>query len=191
MLLLLGFFVGAEVLESPAANYPSSVGVFGSSLLGGGLSYQRWSGPWGFSVTAGGNAQPATYYNSTASAQVPTGYYNWSYNLELQGTYKLYSSDFWNWLSGDLFAYAMLGHKGAQSAVMTYNSTTNPTTGATTSQLSSVSAGDFIPYFDAGAGIGYELTLFQHFSIPLEFGYTVEWPLRFEFTAAGGLRYRY
>jgi hypothetical protein len=51
--------------------------------------------------------------------------------------------------------------------------------------------GDLEQAVAAGLGIGYEIVLFRHFSLPLQFGYQVEWPFRVDFCFSGGLRYRY
>jgi hypothetical protein len=142
-------------ISSPAADFPSSVGVYASSWSGGGLSYQRWYGSFGYAVTAGGYANPSTDDTGTSR-----DYFNWSYNVELDLQYRLFASNFWNWLSGDLFAYATVSHKGERWDI--YDTSTN----------AYVRRGDFSPVVSAGVGIGYEIVVFRHFSIPLMFGYT-------------------
>jgi len=179
----------APELTSPAVDYPNAAGAFGSSLLGGGLSYQHWFGPFGIAVTAGGLAYPyTTYYGiAEASAALAAGdFLIWNYNVQLEVMYRLYASNIWNWLSGDLYAYASLGHKGSQDAVYVdadgdYN----------TSDDAYYTPGTVVFAVAAGVGIGYEFVLFRHFSVPVQFGYVVEYPLYVSFNFSGGLRYRF
>lgn len=171
--------------QTPALSYPSSVGVFGSTAIGGGLSYQRWFDRFGCAITVGGNVTP---YYSTGSSSWATGagdadFYAWSYDVELDLMYRLYSSVFANWLTGDLFAYAMAAHKGGVEAAYIPD--------ADASKTGSYAEGSYIPVAAAGIGIGYEIILFKHFSIPAQFGYVAQWPLRLDFTVSGGLRYRF
>lgn len=50
-----------------------------------------------------------------------------------------------------------------------------------------------IPNFMAGAGIGFEIILFDHFSIPVKVGYTAVFPndTTVSFSYSGGLMYRF
>jgi len=164
----------APELGSPAAEFPSSVGAFASSWSGGGLSYQRWYGSFGYAVTAGGFASPA---GDELTGSV-SSYFNWNYNVEVDLLYRLFASNFWNWLSGDLFAYATLSHQGQNNA--TYDEVAK-----------TWAPGSYEPTITAGIGIGYEIVVFRHFSIPLLFGYAVNWPFAIDFDFGGGLRYRY
>jgi hypothetical protein len=173
-----------QELTSPAEDFPQSVGVFGSSWNGGGLSYQRWFGRLGLGLTAGGTASPATLYRTDGSSTTSSAF-NWGYNVQLDLLYRLYASNFWRWLSGDLFAFATFGHHGDSTAHYV-----NPNTTIGDGDEYYVN-GTFIPTFSAGLGIGYEIVLFRHFSAPIQFGYVVEWPFTMNFSVAGGLRYRY
>jgi hypothetical protein len=194
----LALFASAEELQSPAELFPQSLGVYGSTSTGGGLSYQRWWGNLGGAVTFGASAAPysassgqlnsSPLYLSMGTSASPD-FYAWNYNVELDLFYKLYASNFWDWLSGDLFAYALLGNFGGQTA----SYTTHYAADGTTYLSTSYSANSFKASFAAGIGIGYEITLFKHFSIPLMFGYTAQFPAPYhlDFTGSGGLRYRY
>lgn len=171
--------------ETPALSYPSSVGVFGSTVLGGGLSYQRWWDRFGCAITVGGSAEP---YTSTGGLSWTTSggeadFYSWNYNVELDLMYRLYSSVFAKWLTGDLFAYATAAHVGGAKAAYVAN--------ADASKQGSYLEGTFVPAIAAGIGIGYEIILFKHFSIPAQFGYVAQWPFRLDFAFSGGLRYRF
>jgi len=176
-------------LISPTVEFPSSIGVFGSTMLDGGLSWQRWMGDIGFAVTAGGTARLQTDNEGGVAAPVPD-YYTWSYNAELDLMYRLFSSNSWNWLSGDLFVYLQLGHQGGQYA--DYLSGDIDADPATTDDIwwKSVPS-PFIARYSVGLSVGYEIVLFRHFSLPLYFGYTAQYPLALDFNFGGGLRYRY
>jgi len=178
-------------LVSPADDFPSAVGVFGSTYNGGGLSYQRWNGQAGWQVTAGGKALPANYYSywnyALSGDKATTDAFNWGYNVQVDFLYKLYASNFWEWLSGDLFAFASVSHRGASAAVWVDDSGDS----GDTDYSGHYEDGEYIPTFSAALGIGYEITLFRHFSFPIMFGYMGEWPLSVDFCVSGGMRYRY
>jgi hypothetical protein len=174
-------------LESPALQYPNSIGIFGSSMEGGGLSYQRWMGSFGYAITLGGSILPSTKAEgSYALTQAGSpDFYAWSYNAELDLAYKLFSSTFAKWLAGDLFAYAMIAHRGSVAAVYV------PDPAVPAGGTGTYEAGAYTTVYSLGLGIGYEITLFRHFSIPLQFGYAAEWPVQLAFDLSGGLRYRF
>jgi len=173
-------------LVSPAVEFPNAAGAFGSTMLGGGLSWQHWSGSLGIAVTAGGMAYPYAMYYGIAEATT-ADFTVWNYNVQVDLMYRLYASNIWYWLSGDLYAFATLAHKGSVDAVFVDEDGDYDTT--TDDQY--YVAGAYSPIFAVGIGIGYEFVLFRHFSIPLQFGYTVEYPLYVDFSFSGGLRYRF
>jgi len=170
---------------SPTKEFPRALGVFGSSMNGGGLSYQSWNSDLGFAVAAGAFAIPASglqFGENTASTDVM----NYGYNIEANLLYRLFASNFWNWLSGDLLVYASVAYKGAQTADYIYDPDKDETT-----DDSYYREGTLEQSVAAGLGIGYEIVLFRHFSLPLQFGYQVEWPFLLDFCFSGGLRYRF
>jgi hypothetical protein len=182
----------AAGLISPASEFPSAAGAFGSSMLGGGLSYQRWFGTAGIAVTAGGMAYPYSdggvypvIEYTTSSASVPD-FMVYNYNVQVDLLLKLYSSNFWNWLSGDLYAFLTLAHMGSAGAVYV-DKDGDPDT----YEDDYYKAGPYVPVFAVGVGIGYEIVLFRHFSVPLQFGYMAEYPISVGFNFSGGLRYRF
>ena len=178
----------AAPLQSPAALFPSSVGIFGSTMVGGGLSYQLWKGSFGIALTLGGSISPANSAIGPITAgagAASTDFYAWSYNAELDLAYKLFSSTFAKWLAGDLFAYTMIAHRGSVAAVYV------PDPAVPAGGTGTYEAGAYTTVYSLGLGIGYEITLFRHFSIPLQFGYAAEWPVQLAFDLSGGLRYRF
>ena len=95
------------------------------------------------------------------------------FNVGLQPQYRLYSDSFGDWLDGCLYLWAggLFGSTGTATATSFY--------------------------LNGGAGIGTEIVLFKHFSIPLEAGYFAGWqlgniaPQIASFVVQGGLRYRF
>ncbi len=179
-------------IVAPAEEFPNAIGVFGSSapsgVFSGGISYQRWFGTFGFAVTAGGMALPVAKATGNVSFFEPGIPYfmTWSYNAEVDLLLKLYPSNFWDWLSGDLYLYGALAHRGSVDRV--YVSDPN---GDQDLSDSYQEAGAFRPVFSVGLGIGYEITLFRHFAFQAQFGYAVEIPLCVGFVFSGGIRYRF
>jgi hypothetical protein len=190
---LAGFAEGKDIasgLVSPTEEFPSAAGAFGSTLLGGGLSYQRWFGVFGFAVTAGGMAYPAsggsTYPAAAAVSGAGADFLVYDYNVQLDLLLRLYSSNFWNWLSGDLYAFATVAHKGSAGSEFV-----DEDGDITTLDDEYYRQSPYVPAVAIGVGIGYEIVLFRHFSVPLQFGYVAELPLYVGFSFSGGLRYRF
>lgn len=165
--------VFAEETEetSTEKNFDNALGFYattiGFSEAAGGLQYQHWFDRVGFQITAGG------YYNPQNGGRTI------NYSVLLDGLFSVYRDDITPWLSGNLYIWATAGHHGYNLA--TYDGYGNITNRA------------FVPNFVAGAGIGIETILFRHFSIPIQFGYTAEFP---DYPTAGfsvgtGLRYRF
>jgi hypothetical protein len=178
---------GPSDLTSPALDFPDAAGAFGSFMLGGGLSWQHWYGPLGIAVTAGGMAYPnSSYYGYDVVETTASDFTVWNYNVQVDLLYRLYSSNFWKWLSGDLYAFVTLAHMGSVTAEWVdedgdYDTTDDAYYVPT----------PYVPVFAVGVGIGYEIILFRHFSLPLQFSYTLKYPLYVDFNFASGLRYRF
>ena len=98
---------------------------------------------------------------------------NFTFNIGAQVQFLVYQDSFGDWFTGGLYAWA-----GALY-------------GATVSNTA------YTPAIGIGAGIGVEPVLFEHFSIPLEFGYGGNWgfdsivPTLAGIKFQGGLRYRF
>lgn len=108
-------------------------------------------------------------------------YLEYSVGLEWQRT--LYSDTYANWFNGQLYAFLGINHTG----YMIWDDEEEEML-------------PFVPLFGLGGGIGVELILLNHISIPLEFGYgAFIYPLegellkqlRINFLGQIGLRYRY
>lgn len=153
--------------------FDESLGVQFGNVSGWGLSYQK---------NFGGSALQATLgllYDSNASWGSVLDYV---VGAEWQRT--LYGDGFANWLDGQIYLLTALTHRGNVS-ILDY----------TTNELA-----PFEATFTAGFGIGVEIVLFKHFSIPVECGYVVSWiptrsgilnQLKVDLHPQVGLRYRY
>ena len=111
---------------------------------------------------------------------------NYTIGAEVQHT--VYGDDFANWLSGRLYVFSALNHRGFIESEM------EPV------EPYLLSYGDFNAVFGFGVGICIEIILFKHFSFPVELGYGVFWTptktsLRDQFVVdivpQVGFRYRY
>jgi hypothetical protein len=163
--------------------FPSAVGVFAVSFPGeGGLQYQVWLGSFGFQ-TMGGILYNMTLFNSKT----------FDYWIEVEGLWRIYGDRFGDWLSGQLYLWARAGHEGYIEQIVDYP--TDPATGQP-STTPVISSSPFVPVIIGGAGIGLEIILFEHFSLPFEFGYEGLYPFGYStplvgFGVSGGLRYRF
>ena len=106
------------------------------------------------------------------------------YNLGAEIQFPVYQEDFNRWFAGQLYIFTGLNHVG-------FIEEDYDTSGF----------GDYNAEFYAGFGIGMEIILFGHFSIPFEVGYIGCWKpmasnnLAEQFSInlwpQGGFRYRY
>jgi hypothetical protein len=178
---------GPSDLTSPALDFPNAAGAYGSYMFGGGLSWQHWYGSLGIAVTAGGMAYPnSQYYGYDVTESATADFLVWNYNVQIDLMYRLFSSNFWKWLSGDLYAFATIAHMGSVTAEFVDEDGDY----ATTDDAYYVPS-PYVPVLALGVGIGYEIILFRHFSVPLQFGYALEYPLYVDFNFSAGLRYRF
>lgn len=96
-----------------------------------------------------------------------------TYVLGAQAQFMLYEDFYSDWFTGCLYFFTGGKHGG------------------------DVTASSYEPGIGIGAGVGVELVLFQHFSLPLEFGYGGVWKLSSIIPVSagpqiqGGFRYRY
>lgn len=161
--------------------FPRAIGVFaiGPPISEVGLQYQQWKGALGFQAMGG------IYYNPLLS---DTGK-SFDYWAEVEGLYRVYGGLFADWLSGQLYLWARIGHEGYIETVYT-----SPPAGSTASPT--VTTSPYVPSLIGGLGIGLEVILFEHFSLPIEFGYEGSLPFGYgepivSLSVSGGLRYRF
>lgn len=132
----------------PFDAFPRALGVQVGRITGIGLSYQRWFGNQGYQVAAGALYHP----------RMDEGHDIVNYNMGAEYMHAIYSDDFSTWLSGRLYLFAGLNHRGYKETVASGDSYV---------------AGDFHPEFGMGAGVGVETVLFEHFAITTEMAYAV------------------
>ncbi len=95
------------------------------------------------------------------------------FNIGAQAQFMLYKDSFGDWFTGGLYAWG----GGLYGALVGQTS--------------------YVPAIGLGAGIGLEAVFFEHFSIPIEFGYGGSWgfdsivPKMAGVRIQGGLRYRF
>ncbi len=159
--------------------------IFSSSALyAKDTAYERWPSALGFSFSSlAGNPGGGLHYQrwldklgfacTAGILYSPEAFYGsiLDYSVTASVQYRVYGADFADWFSGQLYVWGQAGHIGY------IRSATSPL------------------ILDAvlGVGIGIETILFDHFSFPLEFGYTGQFPIdtAVNLSFSGGIRYRY
>ncbi len=185
--VIICLLVSIPSVWAELADFPNALGVFGGVSTGGGsgyggLHYQRWFPKFGIQAEGG-------IMYSPSSEQL-------NYSVVADGLFPVYSSDFSDKLGGSVYLFVSAGHNAQTFVVPEQSMWDDPT------QTYIVTAPEqryFNPKLFTGVGIGIEVVLFQHFSIPLHFGYAGDIPLNTSpgntlyigFTFSGGLRYRF
>ena len=172
--------------ESDAfSQYPEALGFYGGRISGSGLTYHRWNDNKGYQITAGVIYIPPL---SNENSAIQLGDNMLDYVVGFENAYVVYSEDFTGWLSGLLSLFWGVNHRGYWPV-----ETTDYETGAYTIH-------PYVPTITLGGGIGIEILLFKHFSIPFEIGYGVTYfPLEADpvdmflvnLYPQAGFRYRY
>ena len=162
----IGIFLAVSMAFSAAAaadeaeeqkdfhKFNESLGFQYGTIFGTGLSYQRWDSRQGFQAVFG------AWYNPISTDVIL------DYAVGAEYQYSVYGEDFAKWLSGQLYLFAGLTHQGYINVESTYDEETYETT---------YTQGPFGYVFGGGFGIGIEVILFEHFSIPFEIGYGIYW----------------
>ncbi len=146
--------------------YPSALGLYVDSAAVYGLSYQRWMGDFGFQTAL--SVQSNTWTDGTFDA-----------SAVIEGKYRLYSEDYAAWLSGALYLAALAG--GGYSRNSSYV------------DGGSYALGEPLAKILFGAGLGFEVVLFRHFSMDLQFLYRTKYEtiLDIGLGAGFGVTYRF
>lgn len=185
--VILCLLLSVTSVWADIADFPTALGVFGGVSTGGGsgfggLHYQRWFSKFGIQAEGGVMYKPS-------SEQL-------DYSLVVDGLFPVYSNDFSDKLGGSVYLFGSAGHNASTFTVPeqgVWDETDN------TYKITAPEERYFNPKIYAGLGIGIEIVLFQHFSIPLHFGYSADIPvtavpgneLAIGFSFAGGIRYRF
>ncbi|AEV28794.1 hypothetical protein SpiGrapes_0969 [Sphaerochaeta pleomorpha str. Grapes] len=164
------FSAGNEILTK----YPSSIGAQIGQLSGYGLSYQkRISDLDALQTTVGLSFNGDATWGS---------YLDYVVGVEYQHT--IYSDCYDDWFLGQLYIFTAINHMGSIETVDEYSDVLGP----------------FKPSLAVGGGFGVEILFFDHFSLPIEFGYGAFWEyadtsfikqLQLQFIAQVGMRYRF
>lgn len=164
------FAAGSETLDK----FPSSIGAQIGRLSGYGLSYQkRISDLDALQTTVGLSFNGDATWGSLLDYVV---------GVEYQHT--IYSDSYEDWFLGQLYVFTGINHMGSIKA----------------EEESGYALGPFRPSLAVGGGFGVEILFFDHFSLPIEFGYGGFWEyadtsfikqLEFQFIAQAGVRYRF
>jgi hypothetical protein len=167
---------GAE--GNPMSQFPQALGGTYGPMIGTGLSYQRWFEGVGIQTAVGAVYSPEEQFSGDLL------WYRVTFGLQR----ILYHETFADWFAGGLYAFGALAHGGRIEWV------TEP---VDTQEPADPQPGPFRPLVAVGAGVGIESVLFRHFSVPVEFGLSVEWeipsvvPVSAGFVGGVGLRYRF
>ena len=178
----------------PYDTFPQALGGFYGPFSGSGIHYHRWFGDTGLHANFG-------------VIYVPFGTDMWwdggttlDYSLGAEYQRRVYGEVFAPWLTGSLYVFAALRHRGYIPVILVaegyYADPEDPNTWVDPV----FELGTYQAELTVGAGIGVELILFRHLSLPVEFGYGANWtvtePDLADAFAVGpnlqvGLRYRY
>ena len=165
--LVLPLSAESEVFDQ----YDQALGVQFGRIAGIGASYQKWYPTFGLQVAGGFFFHPIIEEERDRFA----------YNIGAEVQLPLISHTITSFLSGRVYIVAGLHHRTYQEAVG------DETFGYT--------GGPIVMQFGAGAGIGVETVLFQHFALGTEFVYvglyTVEGKVDFDMYPQVSIRYRF
>ena len=178
----IAFADGFTKNPTPTVTYDAfnnALGMYICAIPNGasyGLHYQHWFNRLGFQITGGGFYTPDNKVGSTLD-----------YSVTAEGLFTVYGNSFSEQLAGRLYTWVALGHHGfiPDNSISRFDETLDKWIYET----------DDSYYINAlvGLGVGIEFILFEHFSIPIQFGYMGEFPSRpgIGFTGGTGIRYRY
>ncbi len=162
----------------PFDRFPQALGVMFGPVSGSGLHYHVWRGVHGIGITGGIIYQPI---DAELLWEVDN---TLDYNIGIAYHRRLFGDNFATGLAGSLYLVAGGGHRGYIPVI----GETSRTEGAYQADL------------NFGVGVGVEIILLSHISLPAEFLYGgtftptrvggTDW-LRIGPTGQLGLRYRY
>lgn len=185
LLLLAAPLLFAEDANADASQelnrdrFPEALGFQYGEISGSGLSYHRWYGSTGLQIAGGILYFPLA--NDTFADFVL------DYSLGAQVNSSVFASDYSDRVAGQLYLIGGISHRGFIEREFNDDTT-------------QYSAGPFVPSIGVGAGLGIEIVLFEHFSIPIELLYAGIWEgtnrpfseqIRIDLTPQAGFRYRY
>lgn len=170
--LLIATVGCGSVLADQAAPYeafPEALGVSFGRITGTGLHYHRWSGPVGYGASAGALYMPLPNTSSTMGPAMSPwgGYVLLDYNVGGTLQRRVYGDVFSDWFTGSLYLFTGLDHRGYIPVETELEESQEPR----------YRVGSYAAELSTGIGIGIELILFRHISVPVEFGYGATWTM--------------
>jgi len=194
LLVFLSSAIVAEEVVPPYETFPQALGGSFGPISGSGIHYHRWIGRNAFQVTGG-----IIYIPLDPAEWSPFGT---TLDYTIGGEYqrRVYGEAFTDWLAGALYVFAGGRHRGYVPIETVAEGYEVPDSDPVEWVDPVLAVGTFQAEVTVGAGIGVELILFRHFSIPIEFGYGGTWTVTepnlgdaFLVNVYGqsGLRYRY
>ena len=153
----------------------------------------------GFQLAVGGIYIPFSEYDYYLFTTWPPTTLDYSIGVELQ--FRVFGDAFTRWLTGQLYLFAGINHRGyipVETITEDYLDETDPDNPIWVEPV--MEPGVYTPVVGFGGGIGIEIIIFQHFSVPIELGYAVKWSptiidVASQFTLGlepqVGFRYRY
>ena len=169
ILLLSAGTVAAEEPEQPHEIFPEALGGFAGQISGTGLHYHKWIGQNAFQVTGG------ILYVPFDLTEEPLFDSTLDYSVGGEFQRRVYGEAFTNWLAGSLYLFAGARHHGYIPINLVAEGYVVPASDPEEWVDPVFAVGTFQAEVTIGAGIGMELILFRHFSIPIEFGYGATW----------------
>ncbi|OQA63874.1 MAG: hypothetical protein BWY39_00647 [Spirochaetes bacterium ADurb.Bin269] len=153
--------------------FSNALGIYATSLAGdgtGGLHYQHWGKKFGFQGLISAFYDPESTFGRKLD-----------YSCIIDGLYSVYGNTFSRQISGRLYVWASVGHRGySSSSDYLYDDENQETDRVVFNGI-------------AGLGIGIEIITYGHFSFPVQFGYYGTFPSdpKLSFAGGGGFRYRF
>ena len=188
VLVILGAGAAATADELPPYHaFPNALGIAYGPISGTGLHYHRWAGDTGFQFAAG-------------VLYLPPDDVTWAQNMldyVAGGAYqrRIYGDSFTGWLAGSLYLFAGGNHRGFIPIDIVHRDPTDDPPAEPDRVV-----GPFVAEATLGVGIGIEIILLRHISVPVEFGYGATWTMtepelrnafRVNLYGQTALRYRY
>ena len=184
------FLIGAASVWAEESQdditYDQAIGVFvlGNDSSDGpnvcGLQYQQWFDKVGFQT------EGFVYYNDKNYKAVPT------YNFSLSGEFlvKLYETQVVRRTSSTLYAWFLAGYHGYNKANYVESKGTYGEPGYVEGYYTD---SGFMGDVMLGIGFGFDIVVFDHISIPFQFGFEGEFPntITAGFCVGSGIRYRF
>lgn len=183
-IFIVSFSIFAEnstANDSSVSEYPYKKAIGLYALAAGadgiaGLQYQQWGKSIGWQGLFSVFYDPDRDWSGTVL----------DYSLILDGQYLLYENSYKNNISGRLYVWGSVGHRGTITTIYTFLQDDSRKIEEEYEEKISFNA-------LVGFGFGIEALLYRNFSFPIQFGYYASFPTNpiINFSVGTGLRYRF